>query len=102
MTNREFCISRRTAETPAFVKVLRAVPEGQLDYRPDPKARSAAQLAWLLATEEQVLLQLVDKGEAPWAESAPPARAADIAAAYEQSVNAVNARLQALDDAAWE
>jgi uncharacterized damage-inducible protein DinB len=102
MTNREFCIARRAAETPAFVRVLKAVPEENLEYKPDPKARSAAQLAWLLAAEEQTLLELIEKGEAPWSETPPPRRAAEIAAVYERSANAVNARLQQLDDAAWE
>ncbi len=42
MSNLAFCIERRKAERPAFVKVLKAVPGGRLDYRPDPKARTAA------------------------------------------------------------
>lgn len=51
MTNLEFCVARRKAETPAFVRVLKAIPEERQDYRPDPKARTAAEIAWLLATE---------------------------------------------------
>ena len=49
MTNREFCLARRKSELPAFVRVLKALPEGRLDYRPDPKARTAWELAWHLA-----------------------------------------------------
>jgi len=47
MSNREYCITRRKAEFPAFVRVLKALPEGRLDYRPHPKARTAAELAWV-------------------------------------------------------
>ena len=36
------------------------VPQQRLDYRPDPKARSAAELAWLLASEEAGLVSLFD------------------------------------------
>jgi hypothetical protein len=41
MTNLEFCRQTRKAELPKFVKVLKAVPQERLDYRPDPKARTA-------------------------------------------------------------
>ena len=42
MTKNEFCIATRKAEFPAFVRVLKAMPQDRLDYRPDPKARTAA------------------------------------------------------------
>jgi uncharacterized damage-inducible protein DinB len=42
-------------------KVLAAVPEGQRGYRPDPKARSAWDLAWHLAsTDVQMLDEIAD------------------------------------------
>ena len=73
MTNLEFCIARRKSELPAFVRVLKALPQGRLDYRPDPKARTAAELAWVLAMEEEALLGLLDKGMVEWKDSKPPA-----------------------------
>ena len=102
MTNLEFCIARRKAELPAFVRVLKAVPQGRLDYRPDPKARSAAELAWLLAYEEAALVRLLDSGVLEWSEGKPPARAEEIAAAFERDAAKVNERLGRLDDAGWE
>ena len=59
MTNLEFCIARRKAETPAFVRVLKAIPKDRTDYRPDPKSRTAAELAWLLAAEEAAIIGLI-------------------------------------------
>ena len=47
MTSLELCRKQRAQELPKFVKVLKAVPEGRLDYRPDPKSRTAVELAWL-------------------------------------------------------
>src|SRR5437762_1798755 len=38
MTNREFYIKRWESEQPAFLKVLRAVPEGQLAYKPHERS----------------------------------------------------------------
>jgi uncharacterized damage-inducible protein DinB len=102
MTNLEFCIARRKAERPAFIRVLKAIPDKRSDYRPDPKARTAVELAWLLAVEEGALLSLIDTGVAEWKESAPPARIDSIVAAFERSSAEVNERLEHLDAAAWE
>jgi uncharacterized damage-inducible protein DinB len=102
MTNREFCISRRKAERPAFLRVLKAIPAGNHDYRPDPKSRTAIELAWLLAVEEAALLQLINSGVAEWKESAPSAHLDAIVADFEQNSAQVNTRLEQLDEAAWE
>ena len=102
MTNLEFCIARRKSELPAFVRVLKAVPQARLDYRPDPKGRTAAELAWLLAAEEAALLALLDKGAVEWKDTKPPARIDEIVAAFERDAAAVNERLGRLDEGGWE
>jgi uncharacterized damage-inducible protein DinB len=101
MTNLEFCIARRKAELPAFVRVLKALPEGRLDYRPDPKARTAAELAWMLVGEETALVSLLDTGTIEWKETPPPSRVGEIVAAFERDGAAVNAKLEKLDEAGW-
>jgi uncharacterized damage-inducible protein DinB len=101
MNNLEFCIERRKAELPAFVRILQAMPQGRLDFRPDPKARTASELAWMLATEEAHLVRLLDKGTVDWVTTPPPARAADIVSAFERDAAAVNERLAKLDEAGW-
>jgi uncharacterized damage-inducible protein DinB len=98
----EFCRKQRKQELSKFVNVLKAVPQGRLDYRPDPKARTAAELAWLLASEEASLVSLLDTGVIEWKEQAPPARVEEIVAAFEKSAAAVNERLARLDEAGWE
>ena len=102
MTNLAFCVARRKAELPAFLRVLKAVPQARLDYRPHPKSRTAAELAWLLAAEELALVSLLDEGRVEWKETAPPARVEDIVAAFERGAAAVNERLERLDDAGWQ
>ena len=102
MTNLEFCIARRKAEQPAFIRVIKAIPQGRLEYRPDPKSRTAAELAWLLATEEAALISLLDAGVVEWKESAPPARIDRILANFERDSAEVNERLGRLDETAWE
>ncbi len=102
MTNRDFCIARRQAERPAFLRVLKAIPESRADYRPDPKARTAADLAWLLAVEEAALLSLIDKGEVEWKETPTLSALDTIIGEYERMSAEVNGRLEHLDEAAWE
>ena len=101
MTNLEFLLARRKAEIPTFVRVIKALPEGRLDYRHDPKGRTAADLAWLLAYEEETLVSMLETGTIDWKDRAAPKTAAEIAAAYERNAAAVNARLETLDPAAW-
>lgn len=102
MDNLEFCIARRKAELPAFVKVLKAIPQAKLDHRPDPKARTAGELAWLLAAEEAALVTLLDKGTIEWKDTPPPARVDETVAAFERNAAAVNERLAKLDEAGWQ
>ena len=101
MTTLEFCVSCRKSEVPKSVKVLKAVPE-KGDYRPDPKARKAIEIAWLLARSEAALLQLLDTGTVEWKEEPPPARLAEVVSAFEQSSSKVNDRLGSLNEAGWQ
>ena len=102
MSNLEFCISRRKAERPAFASVLKAVPQNRLDYRPDPKARNAADLAWLIAFEEGALVTLIETGSIEWKDSPAPASSAEIAAAYDRNADAVDQKLSKLDAQGWD
>ena len=102
MTNLEFCVARRKAEIPAFVRVLKALPEGRLDYTPHPKSRTAAQIAWTIACEEHDLLGLLEKGQVEMLQTDPPASVAEIVAAYEKNAAAVNECLARMHPAAWE
>jgi len=102
MSNLSFCIERRKAEGPAFVRVLKAVPAARLDYRPDPKSRTAAELAWMLAAEEASLVSLLETGTIDWKEEKPPASLDQIVATFERSAAAVDERLAKLDEAAWK
>jgi uncharacterized damage-inducible protein DinB len=101
-TNREFYLARRKAEIPTFVRVLKALKQERLDYRPEPKSRSAAELASLLVTEEAGLVRLIDTGEIEWKEDEPMSQVSEIVAAFERHAASVDERLARLDEAAWE
>ena len=102
MSTREYCLTRRKAEYAAFVRVLKALPEGRLDYRPDPKSRTAAELASVLVEEEAALLSLIDTGRVDFKVPPPPTKVADIVADFERNATAVNERLERLDEAGWQ
>jgi uncharacterized damage-inducible protein DinB len=101
-TSLELYRETRKAELPKFVSVLKSVPQGRLDYRPDPKARTAQQLAWVLAQEEAALATLIETGTVEWKDETAPGRIDDIVSAFERSAAAVNQQLEKLDAAGWE
>ena len=102
MSNVQFCLARRKKERAAFVKVLNAVLPDGMDFRPEPKARTAAELAWLIAAEEAALIELLDTGAIDWKEEPAPQSIQQIVAAYERDASAVDERIAKLDDAAWQ
>jgi uncharacterized damage-inducible protein DinB len=102
MTSLELCRQQRAQELPKFVKVLKAIPQGRPDYRPDPKARTAVELAWLFTQSEAALIQLLDTGTVEWSESKPTAGLDAIVATFEKNAGTVNERLAKLDEAGWE
>jgi uncharacterized damage-inducible protein DinB len=102
MTSLQSCIERRKAETPIFLRVLKAIPHQKLDYRPDPKARTAVELAWLFAVEETGLLSLIETGSVEWKDTAPSGSIDEIVAKYERVSAQVNARMEKLSEDQWE
>jgi uncharacterized damage-inducible protein DinB len=99
--NIDFLIARRKAERGAFVKVLKAVPQDKRDHKPEPRSRSAAELAWVMAGEEAALIQVLDSGTLEWADSPPPATMDEIVAFYEKHAAIVDEKLAKFDPASW-
>ena len=52
--------------------VLARIPGGS-DYRPDPKSRTAQEIAWQIVCEEKMIIDALESGKADWA----PADAGD-------------------------
>ena len=48
-------------EAPATRKVISRIPQERSDYRPDPKARNAREIAWLIVREEIILAEGLEK-----------------------------------------
>jgi uncharacterized damage-inducible protein DinB len=88
-------------EAPATRKVISRIPEGS-DYRPDPKSRTAREIAWLIVREEIVLADGLEKGTLEWAEVPAPATIKAIVDAYDGHHEHLAKRLRAIDPARWE
>jgi uncharacterized damage-inducible protein DinB len=102
MNTLEYCLIRRKAEMASFVRVLKAIPQGRLDYRPDPRSRTAGALAWVIVSDEATLVELLDKGTIEWKEQPVPPTVSDIVAAYERQASALIDRLSRLDEEGWQ
>jgi uncharacterized damage-inducible protein DinB len=88
-------------ELPTTRKVLERIPEGS-DYRPDPKSRTAREIAWLIVREQIALVEGLERGEIRWTEPPVPATMADVLALDDQHRGGLVARLEALPAAAWD
>lgn len=89
-------------EAPATRKVLGRIPQDRSDYRPDPKARSARELAWFLVQEEAGLVEAIERGVFEWVEVPAPDSVAAIVDTYDRRHDELTARLHALEPARWD
>jgi uncharacterized damage-inducible protein DinB len=100
-TMREYYRECWEAERPKFVKVMKAVPTDQPDYRPHPRCTSAGDLLWLLATELHDACDLIERGECTYVPRPGPGVAASVDE-YEKNAAVLDSKLGSVDDAAWE
>jgi uncharacterized damage-inducible protein DinB len=88
-------------EAAATRKVLSRIPEGS-DYRPDPKSRTAREIAWLIVREEIVLAAGLERGSLEWVEEPAPATMKEILDAYDRHRANLAQRFEAIEAARWE
>ena len=72
-----------TDESKTTRKVLARIPEGS-DYRPDPKSRTAQEIAWQIVCEEKMIIEALESGKAEWAPPPMPATMKEVLEAYEK------------------
>ena len=102
MTTREFFIDQFNKERPKFVSVLRALPEGQLGYKPHEKNSSAGMIAWFLVLELRALVDLVKTRENRWQQTPAPKTAAAIAEEYDKAASELESLLPSTTENGWE
>jgi uncharacterized damage-inducible protein DinB len=90
-----------TDESQTTRKVLSRIPDGS-DYKPDPKSRTAQEIAWQIVCEEKMLIDALETGKAEWAPPPMPAAMKDVSAAYDRQADAMIDRLRLLPNERWE
>jgi uncharacterized damage-inducible protein DinB len=95
---RETMLQGLSRELETTKKVLAAIPDAQRDYRPDPKARSAWELAWHLAScDVQMTDEVADhKFEMEPRFKEEPKNVAELVAWYDANFNRAIARVRAM------
>ena len=90
-----------TDESKTTRKVLARIPEGS-DYRPDPKSRTAAEIAWQIVAEEKMIIEALENGKAEWAPPPLPATMREVVTAYEKQSDEIAKRWKALPAERWD
>ncbi len=96
VTYRDMMVDGVKREAEITKKVMQAVPEARSDYRPDPNARTAKDLAWHIATSDVHFAESVANLKFDMTGESPemPATIADIVAWYDQNLQRALARLE--------
>ena len=90
-----------TQESRTTRNVLARIPESSA-YRPDPRSRTAQEIAWQIVCEEKMLLDALESGKAEWAPSPMPDSMRDVLAEYERQSAEVMRRWDALPQSKWD
>jgi len=90
-----------TDESKTTRNVLARIPEGS-DYRPDPKSRTAHEIAWQIVCEERMIIEALESGKAEWAPPSMPATMKEVLNAYEKQSAGMAQRWSALPAARWD
>lgn len=90
-----------TNESKTTRNVLERIPEGS-DYKPDPKSRTAQEIAWQIVCEERMLIDALESGTVEWAPPPMPSSMKAVLAEYEKQSADIIKRWNALPQAKWD
>src|SRR5262245_23662875 len=88
-------------EAAATRNVITRIPEGST-YKPDPKSRTAREIAWLIVREETVLANGLEKGVSEWEGVPGPEKVKEVLAVYDKVHDGLALRLEAACAARWD
>ena len=90
-----------TKESKTTRKVLERIPEGS-KYKPDPKSRTAQEIAWQIVCEEKMIIEALENGKVEWAPAPMPPKMKDVVAEYDKQSTEVIRRWNALPADRWD
>jgi uncharacterized damage-inducible protein DinB len=80
--------------------VLARIPEGST-YRPDPKSRTAQEIAWQIVCEERMIIDAVESGKGEWNPPPAPATMKELVETYDRQREDIVRRWKNLPDERW-
>jgi len=89
-----------TEESKTTRKVIERIPEGS-DYRPDPRSRTAKEIAWQVVCEEKMIIEALENGRAEWSPPPMPGTMKEVLDAYEKQSAGMTERWNALPQEKW-
>jgi uncharacterized damage-inducible protein DinB len=90
-----------TKESKTTRNVLSRIPEGS-DYRPDPKSRTAQEIAWQVVCEEKMIIEALEDGKADWAPPPMPKTMKEVLKVYETQSAQISNRWKDLPAERWK
>src|SRR3954465_7710114 len=100
MSDKSLFMKFWTDESTTTNKVLSRIPEAS-DYRPDPKSRTAQQIAWQIVCEEKMIIEALESGKVEWAPPPMPPTMKEVLATYENQSTAMPERWSAVPADRW-
>jgi len=89
-----------TNESKTTRNVLARIPESS-EYRPDPRSRTAKEIAWQVVCEEKMIIEALENAKAEWAPGPMPATMEEVLAEYERQSAELPRRWNALPAEKW-
>jgi uncharacterized damage-inducible protein DinB len=89
-----------TNEAKTTRNVLARIPEGAA-YKPDPKSRTAQEIAWQVICEEKMIIEALETGKVAWNPPKMPGPMKDVLSAYETQSADIIRRWNALPADRW-
>jgi uncharacterized damage-inducible protein DinB len=89
-----------TDEAKTTARVISRIPDGS-DYRPDPRSRTAKEIAWQIYCEEQMIIDALETGKVAWNPPPVPATMGEVVSAYERQSASIIDRLASLPAERW-
>ena len=90
-----------TKEAKTTRNVLARIPEAS-DYRPDPRSRTACEIAWQIVCEEKMIIEALESGKAEWSPPPMPPTMKDVLDAYETQSAGMTGRWNELSGEQWD
>ena len=101
MEEKELFMKFWNNESKTTAKVLSRIPENS-DYRPDPKSRTAQEIAWQVVNEEKLIVEALETGNMAWAPGPMPKTMKDVLDTYEKQSADIARRWEALPKEKWD